>query len=198
MKTTIVILTILFLSTAGYSQNNKTSRFYFSLDGGLNNYTGTTDYDPGMIISLKSGYKFSNDFIAGIKLDYSANNFSDYSALENYSSRVISGGQVVDVGVKAFFMYGNFKNSVKFRPYFTISAGPDFIKSTDALTLSSGTISGSEFSTEFGMDFSVGLEYKFSKHLLMYVQPGIKGIFNGVGNTSSFVKMGVGFSLQIR
>jgi len=193
MKTTIVVLAILFLSTAGYSQNNKTSRFYFSLDGGLNKYTENTYYTSGLAMSLKGGYKLSNNSMAGIKFDYSANHYSDYSKFENYYSKVVSGGQIVDASVKAFFSYGNFKNSVKFRPYFTIAAGLEFIKGTGILTLNSGAISGSEFQTYLGMDFGIGLDYKFSENLSMYVQPGFKGIIN-YGNTSTSLKMGVTFN----
>lgn len=193
MKTIIVTLAVLLSCSAGYSQSRQSSKFHFSLDGGLNKYINNTNYNPGLVMSLKGGYRLSNNSIAGIKFDYSANNFTGFSWFENSYSKVIRSARTVDVGVKAFFMYGNFKKSARFRPYFIIAAGPDFIKSTGLLTLNNGTISGSYFHTHFGMDFGVGLDYKLSENLSMYVQPGFKGIFIS-GNTSSSVKMGMMFN----
>jgi len=192
-KIAIAILLLLIYSNS-YSQDNN---LFLSLDGGLNKLLAQSrDYKDGFSIGGKIGYKFHHNFISGIKIDYSSNKPPNPQLSGNNSVTFIHGGESIKLGIKAFIQYGNFKANAKLIPYFLIGAGADLFRQAEANTLEFGSLNGSRFSLNVGLDFAVGLGFKMIDNTTIYIEPKFTGSFPGgiSAQTSASVKAGVMYS----
>jgi len=196
MKTKKIVIAILLLLV--YSNTfSQSTKFFLALDGGLNKLLAhDVDYINGFSFGGKAGYKFSSNFIAGIKMDYSSNKPPNSIYTGSSTITYTEGGESINFGIKAFLMYGNFNPEAKLNPYFLIGAGADMFKSGSAETLEFGHFNGGSFLSNLGLDFAVGMGYKIADNVSTYIEPKFTGSFTGgtSARTSASVKAGVMYS----
>ena len=193
-KKKIAMSILFFLAYSScYPQENK---LLFSVDGGINKFLSNPgNFKTGFSIGGKAGYKLSNNFISGIKIDYRSNNPSNIKT-EEISKTYIAGGQSIDLGIKAYFMYGNFNNNIFQNPYILVGAGVDMIKLAGGETVETGTFQRSGYVTNMGLELALGMSFKVMKNTSLYIQPEFTGSFSGATSfkTSLSVKTGLMFS----
>lgn len=172
-------------------------KLFFAADVGINKFLNNPgNFKTGFSIGGKAGYIFSYTFISGIKVDYKSNSPSNIKTVE-VSKTYIKGGQSIDLGIKAYFMYGNFSSNTFQNPYILVGAGVDMIKLAGGETEETGTFKGSGFKTNIGLDLAIGMGFKVMENTLVYIQPEFTGSFSGATSlkTSLSVKTGLMFSL---
>ncbi len=187
----ILILVLLVYSNC-FSQSQK---LYFAFDGGINKLI--RDYnarETGFVTGVKVGYILSNNFISGLKVDYKSNNPTDIKTDEN-SLTYVQGGQSIDLGIKAYFMYGNFKNEFQI-PYVLVGAGIDIIKTASGETVETGSFKGTRPLINVGIDIALGMGFRVQKNTSVYIQPEFTNSFSNATllKSSIAVKAGLMFS----
>lgn len=195
MKTKLIALSVfLFICSNCFSQSSK---FMITLDGGVNKFLNNPNgYKTGYVVGLKTGYKLNNKFITGLKLDYRSNSPSD-KVNDPTTITYVKGGQAIDFGIKAFLMYGNFNTQKSQTLYFLVGAGVDMIKTASGETKETGKFDATSFNTNFGIDLGVGMAFKVSKSVSLYIQPEFTGSFSSSSSTRTSIalKGGVWFGL---